>query len=203
MAEASPARRLLEQIERSSRNAEEPVGEFSDEAMSQLKAECARLYSEVLRLMDGGDARVADLPDATKASLVVHHQRVLRNKECALFYLRERLEVLTRLRCEAGSNLPRNVRRHCSPQESQFNAAYDQLYQDFCRASRLDPRDSLKPPRDLYVEVRCNVDCGDVQTKHSGTVRMDKGTSYFLRRADVEQLIAQGLVTHVTTGVAP
>ena len=142
-------------------------------------------------------------PDATKASLVVHHQRVLRNKECALFYLRERLEVLTRLRCEAGSNLPRNVRRHCSPQESQFNAAYDQLYQDFCRASRLDPRDSLKPPRDLYVEVRCNVDCGDVQTKHSGTVRMDKGTSHFLRRADVEQLIAQGLVTHVTTGVAP
>ena len=132
MAEASPARRLLEQIERSSRNAEEPIGEFSDEAMSQLKAECARLYSEVLRLMDGGDARVADLPDATKASLVVHHQRVLRNKECALFYLRERLEVLTRLRCEAGSNLPRNVRRHCSPQESQFNAAYDQLYQDFC-----------------------------------------------------------------------
>ena len=203
MAEASPARRLLEQIERSSRNAEEPVGEFSDEAMSQLKAECAKLYSEVLRLMDGGDARVADLPDATKASLVVHHQRVLRNKECALFYLRERLEVLTRLRCEAGSNLPRNVRRHCSPQESQFNAAYDQLYQDFCRASRLDPRDSLKPPRDLYVEVRCNVDCGDVQTKHSGTVRMDKGTSHFLRRADVEQLIAQGLVTHVTTGVAP
>ena len=154
MAEASPARRLLEQIERSSRNAEEPLGEFSDEAMSQLKAECAKLYSEVLRLMDGGDARVADLPDATKASLVVHHQRVLRNKECALFYLRERLEVLTRLRCEAGSNLPRNVRRHCSPQESQFNAAYDQLYQDFCRASRLDPRDSLKPPRDLYVEVR-------------------------------------------------
>ena len=203
MAEASPARRLLEQIERSSRNAEEPLGEFGDEAMSQLKAECAKLYSEVLRLMDGGDARVADLPDATKASLVVHHQRVLRNKECALFYLRERLEVLTRLRCEAGANLPRNVRRHCSPQESQFNAAYDQLYQDFCRASRLDPRDSLKPPRDLYVEVRCNVDCGDVQTKHSGTVRMDKGTSHFLRRADVEQLIAQGLVTHVTTGVAP
>ena len=107
MAEASPARRLLEQIERSSRNAEEPLGEFGDEAMSQLKAECAKLYSEVLRLMDGGDARVADLPDATKASLVVHHQRVLRNKECALFYLRERLEVLTRLRCEAGSNLLR------------------------------------------------------------------------------------------------
>ena len=54
MAEASPARRLLEQIERSSRNAEEPLGEFGDEAMSQLKAECAKLYSEVLRLMDGG-----------------------------------------------------------------------------------------------------------------------------------------------------
>ena len=196
MAEASPARRLLEQIERSSRNAEEPVGEFSDEAMSQLKAECAKLYSEVLRLMDGGDARVADLPDATKASLVVHHQRVLRNKECALFYLRERLGgALTRLRCEAGSNLPRNVRRHCSPQESQFNAAYDQLYQDFCRASRLDPRDSLKPPRDLYVEVRCNVDCGDVQTKRRDGAH---GQGHVPHRRTKGQD-----VTHVSTGVAP
>ncbi len=85
MAEASPARRLLEQIERSSRNAEEPVGEFSDEAMSQLKAECAKLYSEVLRLMDGGGARGADLTQTTNASLVVHHHRVQRKKACALF----------------------------------------------------------------------------------------------------------------------
>lgn len=199
---APPGRRLLEAVERSARNAEEPLGAYDEETMAALQAECAKLYSEVLRLMEGGDARVADLPDAVKASLVVHHQRILRNKECALFYLKERLEVLTRLRLEAGPNLPRVVRRHCGPQESVFLATYDTLYQDFCRASRLDPRDSLKPPRDLYVEIRCNVDCGDVQTKHSGTVRLDKGTSHFLRRADVEQLISQGLVTHVQTGVA-
>lgn len=199
---APPGRRLLEAVERSGRNAEEPLGAYDEETMAALQAECAKLYSEVLRLMEGGDARVADLPDAVKASLVVHHQRILRNKECALFYLRERLEVLTRLRLEAGPNLPRVVRRHCGPQESVFLAAYDTLYQDFCRASRLDPRDSLKPPRDLYVEIRCNVDCGDVQTEHSGTVRLDKGTSHFLRRADVENLISQGLVTHVQTGVA-
>ena len=69
MAEASPARRLLEQIERSSRNAEEPLGEFGDEAMSQLKAECAKLYSEVLRLMDGGDARVVCFSAASQCEV--------------------------------------------------------------------------------------------------------------------------------------
>ena len=96
-----PARRLLEQIERSSRNAEEPVGEFGDEAMSQLKAECAKLYSEVLRLMDGGDARrgrgrdegfISGSPPARPAEQGM----------CFVLLARAAREVLTRLRCEAG-----------------------------------------------------------------------------------------------------
>ena len=92
MAEASPARRLLEQIERSSRNAEEPIGEFSDEAMSPTESRVSLQIVQRSVEINGRRRRARRwLPDATKASLVVHHQRVLRNKECALFYLRERL----------------------------------------------------------------------------------------------------------------
>ena len=70
--------------------------------------------------MDGGDAALADLDDGVKAALVVHHQTILRNKTCALFYLRERLTVLAKLRLEAGAVLPEALAKNLSPHEREF-----------------------------------------------------------------------------------
>ena len=112
------------------------------------------------------------------------------------------LEVLARLRTEAGLALPAELRSHCSSAELEFFADYDKLYGGYCRDAGVDLRGTLKPPRDLYVEIRCNVDCGEIVTAHAGVVKLDQGTSHFLRRADVEHLISQGLASHVVSGTA-
>lgn len=54
----------------------------------------------------------------------------------------------------------------------------------------------LKPPKDLYVEVRVLRDCGEVMTE-SGLVNLEAHSQHFLRRVDVEQLIRQGLLEQI------
>ena len=51
----------------------------------------------------------------------------------------------------------------------------------------------LQPPKDLYIEVRVVVDCGEIMTD-TGSVNLEAGTVHFLRRSDVEHLIRQGML---------
>ena len=195
----SASRDLLDSVQRAQKNRELPLGKYESDAMRRLKEECNDLYSQILTLMDGGDSQLADLDDGDKAALVVHHQTILRNKQCALFYMRERLATLTRLRLEAGIMLPDAIRVNCNQEEKTFFSEYDELYASYSRDMGLDLHGSLRPPKDLYVEVRCNVDCGEIVTENSGCVKLDKGTSHYLRAVDVEKLISQGMLTHIVS----
>lgn len=51
----------------------------------------------------------------------------------------------------------------------------------------------LKPPKDLFVEVRVLKDYGEIVTD-KGTVNLKKNTVHYLRRTDVELLIRQGVL---------
>lgn len=66
----------------------------------------------------------------------------------------------------------------------------------FPSSSNLPPRLSRQPPKEMCIEVRVLADCGEVMTDQ-GPVNLEKGTNHFLRRADVEGLIRQGLLQHV------
>ena len=50
---------------------------------------------------------------------------------------------------------------------------------------------AVTPPKELCVEVRVVEDCGEIMTDN-GEVHLERGTTHFLRRADVEHLIRQG-----------
>mmetsp|Transcript_8659 Transcript_8659/g.26057 ORF Transcript_8659/g.26057 Transcript_8659/m.26057 type:complete len:205 (-) Transcript_8659:2-616(-) len=193
----TPSRRLLEALERSANNPETPIGPYQEAAMRELKDECNALYGTVQELMEDAGPDLADLDDASKARLVVYHEQIKRQKHVALVYLRERLAAMTKVRQEAGFVLPDAMRSNLSPAEAEFYADYDKLFTAYGRESRLDLGACRRPPKDLYVEIRCNVDCGEIVTQHSGVVKLDKGTSHYLRRDDVERLIAQGMVSHV------
>ncbi|PVU95869.1 hypothetical protein BB561_001542 [Smittium simulii] len=56
--------------------------------------------------------------------------------------------------------------------------------------------DLLKPPRDLYIEVRVVRECGEIQTE-TGIVNLEKGSQHYLRRTDVENLIKLGYLQHI------
>ena len=53
------------------------------------------------------------------------------------------------------------------------------------------PSEALEPPRDLYVEVRVLKECGEIVTER-GPVTLDLGSTHYLKRADVENLIRLG-----------
>ena len=74
----------------------------------------------------------------------------------------------------------------------QFTA-YDKLHGDYASFLQMDLTADLQPPKDLYIEVRVEKDCGEIFTD-SGAVTLERGTTHYLRRSDVEHLIRQGFL---------
>lgn len=61
----------------------------------------------------------------------------------------------------------------------------------------LDLTVDLAPPKELFIEVRCQRDFGAVMLPQSGEVNLQKNTTHLLRRSEVDHLIKQGVVTEV------
>ena len=55
------------------------------------------------------------------------------------------------------------------------------------------------PPKGLYVEVRCIVDHGELETEDGTVVQLKKGSQHLLLRSQCEHLIRQGVLEHVCT----
>lgn len=83
-----------------------------------------------------------------------------------------------------------------SPQEMGFLNGYNRLLGEYSDAVNLDLTADIKPPRDLFIEVRVKRDCGSVMTE-SGVLNLRQGTMCFVKRTDVEHLIRQGKLEHI------
>jgi GINS complex subunit 1 len=57
------------------------------------------------------------------------------------------------------------------------------------------PQD-VSPPKELMVEIRVLQDCGEIFTD-SGPVNLERNTTHYLKRSDIESFIRQGLVEQV------
>uniref|UniRef100_H3GD70 DNA replication complex GINS protein PSF1 C-terminal domain-containing protein n=1 Tax=Phytophthora ramorum TaxID=164328 RepID=H3GD70_PHYRM len=113
------------------------------------------------------------------------------------------MEKIKALRWETGTIIPAPLAQNLCQREVQFFNQYDQLLTDYMADFELDLSavrtvllDDLKPPKDLYIEVRVLRDCGEVMTE-SGLVNLEAHSQHFLRRVDVEQLIRQGLLEQI------
>lgn len=131
-----------------------------------------------------------------QAGVVVFYRSIQRNKRCALAYLYNRLQRIQRYRWEVGPSAASHLAENMSAAETTFLGAYNRLLANYSDAIELDLTADPLPPRDLYVEVRVNRDCGSVLTD-SGPVTLKPGTAHFLKRTDVEHLIRQGALTHI------
>ena len=61
----------------------------------------------------------------------------------------------------------------------------------------LDLTIDLMPPKDLFIEVRCQKDYGAVMLPESGEVNLQKNTTHLLRRSEVDHLIKQGVLSEI------
>ncbi|XP_005634230.1 DNA replication complex GINS protein PSF1 isoform X3 [Canis lupus baileyi] len=61
----------------------------------------------------------------------------------------------------------------------------------------LDITQDMKPPKSLYIEVRCLKDYGEFEVDDGTSVLLKKNSQHFLPRWKCEQLVRQGVLEHV------
>ena len=116
-----------------------------------------------------------------------------RNLRYLLSYFFHRLKKIRELRWETGTVIPEGIRNETlNEREIEYFNQYSDALATYNNAVGFDfMSEALEPPRDLYVEVRVLKECGEIVTER-GPVTLDLGSTHYLKRADVENLIRLG-----------
>jgi len=141
------------------------------------------------------------LPMESRPAMILHDAAIRRIKRCLLGYHAHRLDKLKFLKWETNASLPLNIRTLLSDAEVDFFTDYDRLVSRYSSTFPgsdgflLDLNANMQPPEEDMIEVRVVRDgIGTIVTEHWGEVSLDIGTTHFLCRGDVEQLIRQGML---------
>lgn len=131
----------------------------------------------------------------------LRHSALERNKRCLLSYLYNRLEQIKKMRWEFGSVLPPEVKFNMCEQEVQWFSKYNKMLANYMRSiggeGGLDLTQDLKPPKTLYIEVRCLMDHGEFETQDGNILLLKKNSQHFMLRSECEHLIRQGILEHI------
>jgi GINS complex subunit 1 len=188
-------KKLLQELKRS-----DWLPPYNEEGVRAVQQEISALEQEINDTL-ASKRDDEELPIQVKIGLAVHHAALLRNKRCLLAYVRFRADKVTQLRWETGPVIPDLLRANLSSLEQDFFNKYDRLLTDYQQDFGLDLTGDLTPPKELYIEVRALIDCGEIFTD-SGLVRLEKGTRHHLRRSDVDHLVRQGKLEHLDSDTA-
>lgn len=90
----------------------------------------------------------------------------------------------------------------CEP-EVQFFNAYSKNLASYMLAIgensnnySIDLTSHMKPPKSLYIEVRCLTDYGRFELDSGEVILFKKNSQHYLPRAECESLIRQGNLQH-------
>ncbi|XP_072437402.1 DNA replication complex GINS protein PSF1 isoform X2 [Chiloscyllium punctatum] len=113
----------------------------------------------------------------------------------------DRLLRIRSLRWEYGSVLPSRIRFHFAAEETEWFNQYKKSLATYMRSiggeGGLDITQDMKPPKSLFIEVRCLKDYGEYEIDDGTTVLLKKNSQHFMPRWKCEQLIRQGILEHV------
>ena len=172
---------------------------YNDELARAVVDESQEHHRSILKLIGDIQKTGASLDEARPddaASILVHHQAVLRNKRALLVYLNERMSRVRNLRWEIGTGLPEHVAENLSHSERSFFTQYATLvnkYQGRRGGVGLNLTLDPHPPRDFKVQVKVLEDYGEIVTK-DGTVDLQKNTVHLMWRDEAQPLIAEGVL---------
>ncbi|XP_049928034.1 DNA replication complex GINS protein PSF1 [Epinephelus moara] len=173
---------------------------FNEDGLRQVLQEMEALYEQ--NQTDVNEAKAGGRADLIP-SIKLRHCCLLRNQRCVAAYLYDRLLRIRALRWEYGSVLPANVRFHMCAEESEWFSQYKKSLASFMRSvgggDGLDITQDMKPPKSLYIEVRCLKDHGEFEIDDGTVILLKKNSQHFLPRWKCEQLIRQGVLEHVVS----
>ncbi|KAM9740051.1 DNA replication complex GINS protein PSF1-like [Dama dama] len=165
------------------------------QVLEEMKALDEQNLPDVNNAKSGGRG---DLVPAIK----FRHCSLLRRQRCAGACLHDRLLRIRALGWGYGSVLPRPLRFHMSAEEVDWFNGYKMSLATYMSSlagdQGLDITQDVKPPKSLYVEVRCLKDYGEFEVEDGASVLFKKKHSqHFLPRWKYEQLIRQGVLERV------
>jgi len=182
----------------------EYITNFNDELVRKVIKETNEMYEaiettirEVKQKQSNGDDD-DNSSDQYAASLLVEWLTILRNKRCALAYLMNRLNRLKKIWWQSGSIMASALKEKLSSSEIGWYQEYDMLMANYMKETGLLVSDDQAPPKSLFVEVRCMDDVGDIVTDSGEVIQLHKNTAHYLPRANVQQLIRQGVCIQTT-----
>lgn len=169
---------------------------YEEEGIRIVLQECNTLWDKVIQVRSHAQT------DATKVSQVFHSQCVLRNKKYIESYILYRMNKIKELRWQTGAVLPEATVRAetLSVAEADYFTNYNKLLNDYCDAVDFDLTTCIEPPKDYKIMVRVLKDYGEILVEN-GMLRLIKGGTHYLRRTDVEDLIRQGVVEHISSNM--
>lgn len=132
------------------------------------------------------------------------HASLQRNKRCLLAYLYNRLQFIKEMRWQFGPTIPVDIKQPLCEPEIQFFNAYSKNLASYmlaigegCGNFGIDLTSYTKPPKSLYIEVRCLTDYGRFELESGEVILFKKGSQHYLPRFECEPLIRQGILQHV------
>ncbi|XP_062375350.1 DNA replication complex GINS protein PSF1 isoform X2 [Sardina pilchardus] len=171
---------------------------FNEDGIRQVLEEMKALYEQ--NQSDVNEAK-AEGKSELIPTIKFRHCCLLRNQRCVAAYLYDRLLRIRALRWEYGSVLPTNIRFHMCAEELEWFNQYKKSLATYMRSiggeGGLDITQDMKPPKSLYIEVRCLKDHGEFEIDDGTVILLKKNSQHFLPRWKCEQLIRQGVLEHV------
>lgn len=129
------------------------------------------------------------------------HASLQRNKRCLLAYLYNRLDRIKEMRWQFGAIIPADIKQSLCEPEIQWFYAYSKNLAAYMRSIGdglgVNLTGDLKPPKSLYVEVRCLADYGKFELDGGEVILLNKNSQHYLPRAECEPLIRQGILQHI------
>ncbi len=165
---------------------------YDEDGVRQVMEEMNKISKNINEHVN--QRRLQDLEIAEKPYVVYLAACLNRNLRYSHAYFTHRLSKIRGLRWETGSILPDRLQKDAlSAHEQDYFHSYNKLLTTYNEAVGIDLASDLEPPRDLRIEIRVLVPCGEIVTE-SGPVSLDKGSTHYLKRSDVEHLIRLGHV---------
>lgn len=127
------------------------------------------------------------------------HALLQRNVRCVLSYLFNRLQKLKEIRWHLGPILTADIKESLTEPEIQWFNNYSKLLSTYMMSvgDGINLTADMKPPKSLFIEVRCIMDHGKFELENGEVILLQKNSIHYLPRAECEQLIRQGVLEHL------
>mmetsp|Transcript_49326 Transcript_49326/g.157960 ORF Transcript_49326/g.157960 Transcript_49326/m.157960 type:complete len:206 (+) Transcript_49326:135-752(+) len=179
----------------------------NEDLVRQVVEEVKEHHSSMINLLSEVRQGTADENWDAKpedaASVIIHHESLLRNKRLLLAYTNARLQKVKDVRWRLGPQLPDDIKENCSQSEREFFKSYNSLlvkYQRDVGKGRimLDLTVDKEPPQDPLILVRVVEEQGDIMV-NGKQMCLQVGSVHRMERDMAEPLIAQGHLMHIDT----